>query len=392
VQVPSQTGDELAALERLGELATAYGLSAQLHRYDLEAVRASPGYPGEVAPRENLLGLTATLRGTDRDAPRICLNGHIDVVAPGLRPWSHSPWAGVVAGGRLYGRGSVDMKGGLAAALHAIAAVAAAGGAPGEIVLQAVSSEEDGGAGTFAELLRDDRYDGCVIPEPTGLDVVCAHGGSQQFEGTVYGRSTHAAIRLEGLSAIDRYLPLHAAMAEHERLINSNVEHELMRRLELPYPINVGRLEAGQWPAQVPDRLRFAGRLGIPIGVPPEQARQRFEASLADALDGAGPPLELRWTGGFRPSTTALDDALVSLCRDALSVELDRPARLAGVPWGADMQHFCARGIPCVMLGTTGIERAHAVDEYVELAELVAVARALVRVVCRFSANGGSGR
>src|SRR5262249_15841895 len=113
VQIPSQTGDELAALERVGELAAAYGLSTELHEYDLQAVRASPDYPGEVASRDRLFGLTATAAGKDSDAPRICVNGHVDVVAPGLRPWGHSPWGGIVSNGRLYGRGSVDMKGGL---------------------------------------------------------------------------------------------------------------------------------------------------------------------------------------------------------------------------------------------------------------------------------------
>src|SRR3954447_5350254 len=85
VQVPSVTGDERAALERLAELAAAAGLEAELHHHDLAALRAHPAHPGEEAPREELWGLTATVTG---GAPlRVCLNGHVDVVGPGTVPW-----------------------------------------------------------------------------------------------------------------------------------------------------------------------------------------------------------------------------------------------------------------------------------------------------------------
>jgi acetylornithine deacetylase len=378
------TGDERAALERLGETAESCGLRAECHRYDLPALRAARGYPGEVAKRKDLFGLTVTVPGWDPAAPRFCVNGHVDVVNPGSRPWERDPWSGCIEDGRLHGRGSADMKGGLTAGLHALASIQAAGGARGDIVLEAVSSEEDGGLGAFAALERDEDFAGALIPEPTGLDVVCAQAGSLLFEGFVYGRSAHAAMRLEGVSAIDRYIPLHQAMRAYESEVNANVENELMRALTLPYPISVGQVEAGEWQGQVPDRLRFTGRLGVPIGACVQQARARFERVLTAAFDAVGPPVDLRWTGTFRPSATATGHALVTLAQRALADELRRPVGIAGVPWGADMQHFCARGIPCVMLGPSGIARAHAVDEYVELDELVVVARAIIRILLRF--------
>jgi acetylornithine deacetylase len=116
VQVPSVTGDERAALERLGELADGLGLEARLVRHDLAALRADPAHPGEEAPREELWGLTVG------HGP-LALCGHVDVVAEGSVPWRHgSPWSGAVEDGALWGRGSVDMKGAVVAALHALAA------------------------------------------------------------------------------------------------------------------------------------------------------------------------------------------------------------------------------------------------------------------------------
>ena len=121
VQVPSYTGDERAALERLGELAQALGLEAELRRHDLDALRAEPGHPGDEAPRKELWGLTVTAPGP-AGAPRLCLCGHVDMVDSGREAWARSPFSGAIDGGFVHGRGSVDMKGGVVAALHAMAA------------------------------------------------------------------------------------------------------------------------------------------------------------------------------------------------------------------------------------------------------------------------------
>jgi acetylornithine deacetylase len=386
VRVPSVTGAELPALERLAELAAALGLRADLHRHDLAALRAHPAHPGEEAPRDELWGLTIAVPGARDDAPRLALDGHVDVVPPGTERWRHGPWSGAVEDGFVYGRGSVDMKGGVVAALHALAALG--GRAPhGEVVLLAVSSEEDGGLGTFAALERDSAFDACLIPEPTGFDVVCAQAGALTFEGVVHGVAAHAARRLEGVSAIDRYVPVHAALADHERALNAAVEHPLMAELELPYPLVVGRVRAGEWSSSVPDRLVFEGRAPVRVGEAPAQARAGVEAAVAAAGDGA---VELRWPGGqFASGETPVDHPFARVVRAAVSAELGRPARFAGVPWGADMRLWCARGVPCVMAGPSGIERSHAIDERVRVADLVAVARAIVRVVWAFSARPG---
>jgi acetylornithine deacetylase len=254
-----------------------------------------------------------------------------------------------------------------------------------------VSSEEDGGLGTFAELERDAAFDAALIPEPTGFAVVCAQAGALTFRGVVPGRAAHAAHRLEGRSAIDRYVAVHRALAEHERRINASVEHPLMRELALPYPLLVGRVTGGTWSSQVPDRLEFEGRLGVPVGADPAAARAELEAVVAAALDDGEAPAEITWTGGsFAPAETPPEHPWVELVTEAFAEETGHPVRATGVPWGADMRHFTARGIPCTMAGTRGIELAHAVDERVELSELVAVARAMVRVALRGSAFGGA--
>jgi acetylornithine deacetylase len=376
VQVPSVTGDERGVLQRLAALAEALGLRADLHRHDLAALRAHRDHPGEEARRDELWGLTVSTGGSPA-AGRLAICAHVDVVPEGTVPWRHGPWSGAVEDGWLHGRGSVDMKGAAAAALHALAEVARAGSAQAEIVLVAVASEEDGGLGAFAALERDAAFDACLIPEPTGFDVVCAQAGALTFEGVVPGVAAHAAHRLEGVSAIDRYVPVHQALAEHERALNAEVQHPLMRALELPYPLLVGRVEAGEWSSSVPDRLRFEGRAPVRVGEDVAAARARVEAAVA----GACPQARLSWPGGqFASGQTDPAHPFAALVRGALSAELGREIAVAGVPWGADMRLWTARAIPTVMVGTPGIERAHAVDERVRIDDLVTVARAIVRV------------
>ena len=275
--------------------------------------------------------------------------------------------------GRLHGRGAVDMKASVVAALHALAA--ARDDSP-TVVLQCVASEEDGGLGTFAALERDAAFDACLIPEPTSFDVVCAQAGALTFRATLRGRAAHAAMRLEGRSALDRYLAAHLALQAHERALNRDVAHPAMRALALPYPLSVGRIEGGEWSSSVPDRVTVEGRLGVPLGAALEDCRADFEAVLDD---GESPPVEIAWTGGaFAPAETDPEHPWVRRVFDAVRAERGS-AGVAGVPWGADMRHYTARGIPACMVGTSGIELAHAVDERVPIAEVEALARIIAR-------------
>jgi acetylornithine deacetylase len=164
--------------------------------------------------------------------------------------------------------------------------------------------------------------------------------------------------------------------------LNAGVEHPLMCKLGLPYPLSIGRVDGGRWSSSVPDRLVFEGRVGVPVGLEPAAVRARFEAVVRDAC----PEAAVAWSGGrFAPGETAPEAPIARLVRAAAGEELGRDVFPVGVPYGADMRLFCERGIPCVMFGTPGLERAHAVDEHVETAHLVTLARTLIRVIGRFA-------
>ena len=109
-----------------------------------------------------------------------------------------------------------------------------------------------------------------------------------------------------------------------------------------------------------------------------------IRARVEEAVRAACPETALEWTGGrLNPGETPADHPFTKLVLQATSDECGRKARTVGVSYGADMRLFCERGIPCVMVGTPGLERAHAVDEHVALADLEALARILIRVIAR---------
>jgi acetylornithine deacetylase len=117
-------------------------------------------------------------------------------------------------------------------------------------------------------------------------------------------------------------------------------------------------------------------------------ARAGLERAVAAATDDAGPPVEIGWSGGqFASGETPLHDPWVALVRAAAASELGAPPPLVGVSYGADMRQFCARAIPCVMLGPRGLAFAHAVDERVAVDDLAQVARIIVRCALAFAAR-----
>ena len=153
---------------------------------------------------------------------RIILVGHTDVVPIGdPATWSHGPWAGEREPDRVYGRGSCDMKGGVASIFGAVRALVATGlhnMLSGEIIIAAVPSEEDGGQGMLAAIRAGVTGDLAIITEPTGLDVVIAHAGAITFRLTVPGRAAHASVRREGVSALDKLQILVKALKADEKL------------------------------------------------------------------------------------------------------------------------------------------------------------------------------
>ena len=328
-----------------------------------------------------------------RDAgPTLLLNGHVDVVPPGdPGDWTYLPWSPTVVDGKIYGRGAVDMKGGLVCGLYAAKALVEAGvELAGTLLVTSVIGEEDGGSGTLATLEHGVRADAAIVMEPTGLTIAPAQAGALSFRLTVRGLSAHGATREEGVSAIEKFAPLHQALLDLERQRNASVSNPAFAHLERPFALCIGRLEAGDWPSSEADWLRAEGRDGVAPGEELDEARGALEGAVAAAADGdpwlRDHPPTVEWVGGqFHPAVIANDHPLVELVSTAHADVSGSPPALRGAPYGSDMGKLVPVGqIPTVIYGPGDVRVAHRPDEYVTIDELERCTQALVLAALRF--------
>src|SRR5213080_5302689 len=169
--------------------------------------------------------------------------------------WHASPWSAHIQGGRLYGRGACDMKAGLAIAISAGAALKKSGlPLRGRLIVQSVVGEEDGGIGSFAMAQRGYRADAAFVLEPTRLRVIPAQAGALSFRLRIRGRSAHASVRYEGVSAIEKFELVEARLRQLERELNQK-PHALFQDYPIAYALNVGRVRPGSWSWTVPAEL-----------------------------------------------------------------------------------------------------------------------------------------
>src|SRR5579883_2161413 len=374
------------------------GLEVDLWPIDVAAMRRHPQFPGMEVDRSGheALGLVGIWHGspagTAGNSKHLMFNGHIDVVPVGdPANWRHAPWGADLQDGLIYGRGACDMKGGLMAALYALKAIKDVGiSLPGSVSIQSVIGEEDGGLGTFATLLRGHSGDAAIICEPTRLNLIPAQAGALTFTVRVRGKSAHASVRLQGVSAIEKYLDIHRALIQLEKERNSEVEHPLLAQLVLPYPLSIGRVQAGNWSSSVPEELTFEGRIGVAIGESSAAVRRQFEQTL-HTLAEADPwlkdhPLEISWTGGqFESGEIPHDHPLVQLCGQCVQEISGRAPEVKGEPYGSDLRLLINIGnMPALLVGPGDVVCAHMPDECVPASELVQAARIYILAALRY--------
>ena len=390
VRIPSVTGNEDAAQEWVARTLGELGGEVDRWRVEPEALQGEADYPGArvTSPRLNVVARFAGTGG----GPTLVLNGHIDTVTPGDEGrWAHPPFGAEVVGDFLYGRGAADMKGGLAAILAAVRAVRMAGvRLKGTVQVQSVIGEEDGGVGAFAALRRGHTGDAVVICEPTQLAVIPVHAGVTIFRITVPGRAAHGCVRAEGVSAFERFLPIHTALKALEEDRNRTVRHPLYEGTALPWPLSIGIVQAGIWPAIVPERLVAEGRIGVGIGERVVDVRRQLEAAVARAAT-TDPwlrehPPTVEWIGGvWEPSRPSPDHPVVRALQRAATDVLGRPARVCGATYGSDLRLFTNTfGVPGVLFGPGDIRLAHFTDEHVALSEVETAARVLAMTICEY--------
>ncbi|NIK60577.1 M20 family metallopeptidase [Kribbella shirazensis] len=356
------------------EAATVAVLAAAAQELGLD-VRSSTVEPD----RENV---SITLAGGNN--PGLLLLGHTDVVPVG-DGWTVDPYGGLLHEGRLYGRGASDMKGGLAAALVALAALRETP-LTGPVELAALVDEEETGKGIRAYIGSgtNSRYVGCITAEPTDLQTIIAARGDSYLQVAIHGRASHAGNPDGGANAI---YGAAAVVAEIERLHKelATAPHPLLG----PATWSVGQINGGTGGSIVPaDCVVVADRRLLPGESAAEVLADLGRRVAALDLEDRGLTVELAMPMEMPAFETAEDAPLVQITETARRDAGGRPMPLAG--WTAACDGgYVARdlGVPVVVLGPGSVTtQAHRADESVAVADLVTAARAYTLTALRLLA------
>jgi acetylornithine deacetylase len=346
-----------------GEGAVAELVAARLRSAGLE-VDLQEVLPG----RPNVVG---TLRGTGGGS-RLLLCSHLDVV--GAEPGAFEP---SVRGGRMHGRGTNDMKGGLAAAILAVDRLAA-DPPRGDVVVAGCIDEEWASAGAAA-LAATVAADAAILPEATGLDVVTTHGGFAWYEIESRGVEAAGDDPEHGRDAIAFLGPVLSGLR--------NLDRRLDGRPHAPFgrpSVHASTIEGGQTLPAYPARCR----LGVERCLIPGETLEQAEAEIAALLDtgrAADPDLRATLTTIIArpPVEISPNERIVRTLVAAAGQELGRPAEVRGDMGWMDSGILVEAGIPCVVFGPIG-EGEHTADEWVDLASVECCARVLERTARAF--------
>ena len=372
--------------------AELIGRRLEARGFEVQYLRAEGALgDSELYPRTNVVAR----REGGRPGRTVHFNGHIDVVPAG-RGWSREPWAGEVRDGRVYGRGTCDMKGGIAASIVAVETLAdLVPGHAGALEVSGTVDEESGGfAGVawLAErgLFSRPRVDHVIIPEPLNVDRVClGHRGVWWAEIETYGRIAHGSMPFLGDCAV-----------RHMAAVLERFERELYpalagKRTAMPVvpegarqsTLNINALHGGLAEGfeglpspMVPDSCRLVIDRRFLIEESLDEVRDEVVAIL-DALERERPGFRygLRDIMTVLPTMTPAEAPVVRAVEQAVEAVLGRPAERVVSPGSYDQKHVTRIGHleDCIAYGPGILDLAHQVDEYVEIEDLVASAKVM---------------
>lgn len=348
IQAESTAGTgEAAAAEVLARHFQEHGIDSRIDRWE--------GCRGNIIAHVKTAGRR----------PALLFVCHLDVVGPGEEPWRHPPFEAVEDSGRIYGRGTVDMKGAIASVATAICEVVDSQATlKGDIVFAATAGEETDSSGVL-RFMQDRAWlpelTGIIIPEPTDLAVITAHRGLFWLKITTKGKAVHSSMAERGVNAIGS---MKRVLDELERY-----------RIEFPpHPqlgnstMSINTISGGEAMNIVPDRCTLGVDVRTLPGQDHEAIRCDFERILAKLTAGV-PQFEAelaveRWAGAME---TDPDREFVKTFCAAVDVDLTN-----AIGFTTDAPHLAPLGAPIVLYGPGNPQLCHEVNEYIEIADLQA--------------------
>ena len=284
VAEPSTLGNEASAME--GMEAELKKLAFEPTRIEIDPAELSqhPGFAPVPWSYDGRFNVAARREASAEGGRSVIFNGHLDVVSPEpVKLWDRDPYDPVEKDGWLYGRGAGDMKSGVAAMTYAVHAVEKAGfGFKAPVTIEAVIEEECGGNGALACVAAGHDAEAVLIPEPMGMAILTAQLGVLWFKVSLTGVPRHVHEATAGVNAIEKCIPLIAALRNLEAEMNQEL-HPLYQDIAHPINLNIGVIQGGDWPSTVPAAAEFHCRLSFFPDATFDQTRQRILDTITRA-------------------------------------------------------------------------------------------------------------
>lgn len=355
---PGASGEQRAA-EHVLEFLRANGIAAELEE-------ATPGRPNVVA----------TI-GPANVKPALMIVAHIDTVGAGDM---REPFTPRVRDGKMYGRGALDIKSGVAAMCAATVEIVREGARLARpVMIASVVDEECNSIGTEA-LLRRHTAEAAIVLEPTDLKLVIAHKGYAWFEIVTHGRAAHGSLPAEGRDAIRMMGRVLASLDELETRLASRAPHARLGNASLHASLIEGGQELSSYPAEC--RLQLERRM-LP-GETEQSAETEFREMLA-GLEKQDAEFRATLRGGFgaRPAYQIREDAPLVRRAQKIVAHVCGACELSGMAAWTDTALLAAAGIPGVVFGPSG-RGLHGAEEYVEIDSVGKCAEGLREMILEF--------
>lgn len=401
IDVPSVTGEEGAAQQEVRAVFEEMGLAVDCWEPDDQELAAHPAY---VPTGESFQGrpcVVGTWKGTG-GGKSVLVNGHIDVVTPEpLSKWSSDPFRSVIREGKLYGRGAADMKGGLCAAIAAVQVLQEIGFQPaGDILLESVPAEENGGNGTVAAVARGYTADAAIYPEPTGCQLQPAHRGAAFWRIHIDGIASHGGTKYKGVSAVEKGMAIAAALSELEQWRNDTIcsKHPLYAGYPLSAPVTLGIFQGGQFTSATPEYCMLEGCIEFVPGEKHEDVVAQLEGAVQSVVDKdpflqAHPP-RVEWFGLlYDPAETETSHPFVQNMMRSYQAVTGQAPTVNGFEAGTDMRTLRNYlGVPGLMFGPGELKMAHAPNEYVFIEEYLTAIQVIALAIADWCGNSDTGK
>lgn len=388
VSIPSVTGDEAAIQRFLADTMSKMGLVVDQWETNWEELKKHPGYRPVDRGYEGRPNIVATWKGTG-GGRTLLLNGHSDVIPVGDQGWSDSPWSGVIREGRLYGRGSADMKSGVAGHVMAVASLIALGLRPkGDVYINVVVDEEVSGHGTLDTVIRGYKADAGISGETSDLAIQPACIGRIWFEIEINGKPAGIQRRYEGVSGIELGYRITQAVTALEAERVAAVKHPMYPRAIDAIPCAIGSFQAGNYPSAFPATCLLKGSIATVPGEDHEGVKQRLVDWVARAA-GEDPwmrlhPPKVRFVGyDAQASEIPQDHPIVMTVARNYREVAGRDPEMSGRQGAADTRFLNVYGnTPTVIFGPGSTSVMHSDDEYVAIDDYITAIKVMALSIC----------